>query len=121
MGFMLNECKTHFITNSSKQIVTGVVVNEKVSVNIDYKRKLRQELYYVLKYGIPNVVIRQRMRQYINSSNPRMGYVGYYKNLMGRLDYVLSIEQDNDYFIKARIELKKQKLMEGINDEVLYF
>ena len=44
MGLTLNEKKTHFITNAGRQSVTGLTVNEKVSVVSDYKRKLRQEI-----------------------------------------------------------------------------
>lgn len=32
--------------------VTGIVVNEKVSVNSEYKRKIRQEMHYCMKYGV---------------------------------------------------------------------
>lgn len=48
MGFDLNEAKTHFITNAGRQSVTGLTVNEKVSVPAGYKRSLRQEVYYAL-------------------------------------------------------------------------
>ena len=115
MGFELNEHKTHFITNASKQTVTGLTVNEKVNVNVDYKQELRQELYYAIKFGIPSVVDRQKMKQYIVPSNPLKGYISYYTNLMGRLDYVLSIEPDNDYFIDAKKELREQRFGKGNN------
>lgn len=109
MGFEINERKTHFITNASRQIVTGLTVNTKVNINSDYKRKLRQELYYAIKYGIPDVVLRQQMKDYIESNTPETGYVRYYKNLMGRINYVLSIEPNNTYFIKAKERLHEKR------------
>ena len=39
MGFELNESKTHFISNADRQTVTGLVVNEKLSIPSSYKRK----------------------------------------------------------------------------------
>ena len=102
MGFELNERKTHFVTNASRQTVTGLTVNEKVSVNSAYKKKLRQELYYVSKYGIPDVVRRQQMKEYMIADDPQRGFASYYSSLMGRINFVLSVEPDNTYFIKAK-------------------
>lgn len=109
MGFTLNESKTHFVTNASRQTVTGLTVNEKVSVNADYKRKLRQELYYIGKYGFADVMRRQQMKEYITEQNPRIGYERYYQNLMGRLNYILSVEPNNAYFIDAKENLHEQR------------
>ena len=58
MGFDLNEAKTHFITNAGRQSVTGLTVNEKVSVPAGYKRSLRQEVYYALRFGLADGIER---------------------------------------------------------------
>lgn len=105
MRFEINEQKTHFITNASRQTVTGLTVNDKISIKSDYKKKLRQELYYVNKHGIPNVVNHQQMKKYIDIIIPKRGYAQYYNNLMGRINYVLSIEPNNTYFIKEKRKL----------------
>lgn len=110
MGFELNEKKTHFVTNASCQMVTGLTVNEKVSVNSEYKQKLRQELYYVSKFGFQNVIERQQMKEYINKANPQKGYAAYYYSLMGRIDFVLSVEPDNAYFVKAKENLNEKMI-----------
>ena len=52
MGFLLNEQKTRIQRPGQQQTVTGIVVNEKLSIPADYRRKLRQELYYCRKFGI---------------------------------------------------------------------
>ena len=57
MGFELNEAKTHFISNADRQTVTGLVVNEKLSIPSSYKRNLRQEIYYTLKFGIEDSIV----------------------------------------------------------------
>ena len=43
MGFLLNEQKTRIQRPGQQQTVTGIVVNEKLSIPADYRRKLRQE------------------------------------------------------------------------------
>lgn len=44
--------KTRLLRPHHRQKVTGVVVNEKLSPGRDYLRTLRQDLYYIEKYGI---------------------------------------------------------------------
>lgn len=45
-GFLLNQQKTHIQNMGHRQTVTGIVVNEKPNVPENYRRELRQELYY---------------------------------------------------------------------------
>ena len=104
MGFEINERKTHFITNANRQTVTGLTVNEKVSVTSDYKRKLRQEIYYALKYGLENAVIHENLSKYIYDET--VDTYRYYCYLIGKIKFVLSIEKDNEYFKNAVCKLK---------------
>ncbi|HAL19618.1 MAG TPA: RNA-dependent DNA polymerase, partial [Ruminococcaceae bacterium] len=55
-GFELNENKTRFINSNNRQSVTGITVNEGLSVSADYKHRLRQEVYYALKYGLTDSI-----------------------------------------------------------------
>lgn len=98
-GLLLNEEKTYFITNASRQSVTGLTVNEKVSVNADYKRRLRQELYYAQRYGIDSAA------EYLRQPDSQK----YCEQLMGRLNFVLSVEPNNAFFIKAKETLQEQR------------
>lgn len=91
-------------------MVTGLTVNDKVNVNSEYKKKLRQELYYVFKFGIEDVVERQRMKEFIIKENPQKGYAAYYSSLMGRINFVLSIEPNNTYFVKAKGKLYEERM-----------
>ena len=52
MGFSLNEKKTRVLKPYQRQTVTGIVVNEKPNISKNYKRQLRQEIYYCEKYGV---------------------------------------------------------------------
>ena len=48
----LNNDKIHIVYKSSSQNVTGIVVNEKMQVNVKYRNKIRQEIYYIKKFGL---------------------------------------------------------------------
>lgn len=52
LGLELNNKKIHIIHKSSNQNVTGIVVNEKVQVSAKYRKEIRQEIYYIRKFGL---------------------------------------------------------------------
>ncbi|CRK83036.1 reverse transcriptase family protein [Neobacillus massiliamazoniensis] len=81
-GFELNFSKTRIQSNSQKQLVTGLVVNEKVNVPSSYKRRLKQEIYYCKKYGVNS----HMKRLGINKSN-------YKLYLYGKAYYIKMINQ----------------------------
>ena len=104
MGFTVNHKKTRFITNSIRQSVTGLTVNEKVAVSKGYKRDLRQEVYYALKFGFDNIVPS-------NSEDAVGNTVAQHLNrLLGKVNYVLQVEPENAWFLKARKELLHEKI-----------
>ncbi|MBE6761805.1 MAG: RNA-directed DNA polymerase [Ruminococcaceae bacterium] len=98
MGFEINKKKTRFVSHTSQQNVTGLVVNEKVSVPKEYKRDLRQKIYYFLKFDKKDTAFKQSGREYYS-------YINY---LLGRANYVLSIEP-NDKFLKESILVLREK------------
>jgi hypothetical protein len=51
-GFTLNGNKTKVLRRSSRQCVTGIVVNKKLNTPRKLVRRLRQDLYYCGKFGI---------------------------------------------------------------------
>ncbi len=103
MGFEINKKKTHFVTNAARQSVTGIVVNEKLSVPREYKRALRQELHYVFQYGLENALLHRGEIKYAGHSY--LDCERYRVTLLGRLDYVLGIEPENSHFKEARARL----------------
>ena len=52
LGLFLNESKTRFVSYRHRQVVAGLVVNSCVSPGRTFLRKLRQELFYVEKFGL---------------------------------------------------------------------
>ncbi len=112
MGFELNCKKTHFVTAGSRQSVTGLTVNQKVSVSKDYKRTLRQEIYYSLKYGLAESIMNGDKTDFVKNNAPDT--TAYYHNLVGRINYVLQIEPDNDYFREALHKLRTGKILAQI-------
>ncbi len=58
-GFQVNAKKTRVQIQNQRQIVTGLVVNEKASIPKEVIRSLRQEIYYCRKYGV-NGHLRKR-------------------------------------------------------------
>ena len=93
MGFLLNEQKTRIQRPGQQQSVTGIVVNEKISIPADYRRKLRQELYYCRKFGI------QEHLQKIGLETPDDTYR---MQLLGKVNYVLQIHPDDRDMLGAR-------------------
>lgn len=51
-GFVLNESKTRLMLPHERQEVTGVVVNRYLQAPRGIRRALRQEIYYIQKYGM---------------------------------------------------------------------
>ena len=86
-GFFLNNKKTVCLHDGQRKEVTGIVVNEKVSVPADYKKKLRQEIYYINKYGLDS---------HIGRVNDNQDTEKYLECLSGRINYVLSVEPHNE-------------------------
>ena len=95
-GLRINNDKICLVNNSSKQKITGIVVNDKVQADSAYRKKIRQEVYYINKYGIYEHLNR------INVSNKD----DYLSSLYGKILFVLSIDSNNKEFIKYRDFIK---------------
>lgn len=93
LGLFLNHKKTQIIPAGQRQVVTGLVVNQKIGVPSPYLRALRQELYYCRKYGIAS----------------HMAHLGiadseahYLMQLLGKVNYVLQTVPERKEFLEAR-------------------
>ena len=100
LGLELNNDKIHIVFKSSSQNVTGIVVNEKMQVNIKYRNKIRQEIYYIKKFGL----ISHLKKCNINIDSKR-----YLNILYGRILYVLQINKNDKEFIKYKIFIENLK------------
>ncbi len=91
-GFKLNKKKTKIITQKRRQQITGIVVNQKLNVRKTYRRKIRQEMYYINKYGLENHLNRLRL----------LDREKYLRQLIGRINFVLQVNHNNKEFIKYK-------------------
>ena len=71
--------------------MTGLTVNEKVTVSSEYKRDLRQQIHYALKFGYADALKRRGDTTFENGDH-------YARHLIGRVRYVLQIEPHNQWF-----------------------
>jgi len=83
----LNNDKVCLIKNSNQQKITGIVVNNKIQVDIKYRKKIRQEVYYINKYGLSNHLKR------INNHDEKK----YLESLLGRINFVLSVDKNKEF------------------------
>lgn len=88
-GFFVNDKKTVVIHNGKRKEITGIVVNEKISIPNSYKKNLRQEIYYCKKYGIESHLHKRNLSETAGE---------YHKKLLGKVNYILSVEKNNEEF-----------------------
>ena len=92
--------KIKVVLNTTRQQVTGIVVNEKLNLSKNYKRKIRQEVYYVLKYGV---------KSHIKKRNINLSCNKYLSVLLGKINYVLTVNPNDKEFINYKNEIKRIK------------
>ncbi|MBQ9131148.1 MAG: RNA-directed DNA polymerase [Clostridia bacterium] len=92
-GYLLNHQKTTVASSSQRQLVTGVVVNENMTVPCEYKAKIRQEMYFCQKHGIEDHL------HHIQYTGEVRAYVS---SLLGRVSFVLQTEPENKTFMEYK-------------------
>lgn len=106
LGMKLNNEKTIVAGHSSRQMVLGVIVNEKMQLPSEYRRQIRQEVYYCSKYGVINHIMKTNKEKYIerdqNNDIIFVDIIRYLNSLIGKISYALYINpQDSkmaDYY-----------------------
>lgn len=93
LGFLLNEQKTRVQRRGRQQTVTGIVVNETLNIPAEYRRRLRQELYYCQKFGV---------RSHLEKTGLEISEEVYLTRLLGKVNYVLQGTSDDGTFREAR-------------------
>lgn len=100
LGLYLNKEKINLITKKSRQVVTGIVVNEKIQVNINYRKNIRQNIFYIKKYGLTSHL------DYLKLSISKDKYLN---QLLGKINFVLQIDSSNKEFIEYKEYILKLK------------
>ena len=89
-GFEINTNKTLLISKQNRKIVTGLSISgDQVKIPKKYKRKLRQELHCIMRYGYLSHISNRKIR------NPF-----YLDSIYGKYTFWKSIEPDNKFIQK---------------------
>lgn len=100
LGFFLNDKKNVVLSSGQRQSVTGITVNEKPQTSADYRRKLRQELYYCQKFGIEDHI------QKLGLDVPAHTYKA---QLLGRVNYAMSVNPTDRELQRYKAWLMQEK------------
>lgn len=95
-GFRINPDKERlFISPNTPRIITGISIGQKLlHLPRTTKRRLRQELHYVMTYGLHDHI-----------DHCRISRRRYLQSLLGRVSFWLSIEPTQPYALRARTHL----------------
>lgn len=99
----LNKKKTNVMGRGRSQRVTGIVVNDKVQVPRKYRDRIRQEMYYCIKYGVTSH--RQQIKDLPKWIKDDKQYIWH---LLGKINYVLQINPRDLVFAGYSRWLKEQ-------------
>jgi hypothetical protein len=90
-GFTINREKTHLCRSQNKRIVTGISVTGKtLELPRAYRRKLRQEIHYILKFGIHSHVSKRKIK------NPY-----YLASIYGKLQFWRMVNKKNAFAVDS--------------------
>ena len=95
-GFILNEDKIVIAGDGRQKKVTGVVVNQHPQTDRKYRREIRQDIYYIGKYGLEEHL--QRKGLLLNDIDKTVQLVKELQKLIGRIVFVLQIDPENKEF-----------------------
>jgi len=88
-GFSANTSKTRVLGKNNAQVVTGVVVNEKLNTPLKKRKRIRQEIYFIKKFSIEN---------HMENQGICIKVVDYLTSLIGRVEFILYINpKDNEF------------------------
>ena len=87
-GLFINGKKTKILHDGQRKKITGIVVNDMPNASLAYRKKIRQEMYYIRKFGLQghlrNTCSMDLTEHYLHS-------------LLGRINYVLSINHIKEF------------------------
>lgn len=89
LGFQLNNKKIKLLFPNNRQIITGIVVNEKLNTARKYRKNIRKEIYYCRKYGIES---------HLNFNHIDIEKQEYLNSLKGKVLFVLHVDKKNQEF-----------------------
>ena len=94
IGLKLNPDKTHVMRNGNRKMVTGITVNQKLSAPKSLRKRLRQRMYYLNHFWEKDW--HRLTEEELN-------------NLLGLVNFVWSIDRENQEFFQYRTQLLEIK------------
>jgi len=108
-GFELNKEKIRVRKKNSNQEVTGITVNEKLQASKKLRHSIRQEVYYIRKFGI---------EEHIKEKNGEIENIKYHLDrLIGECNFIIYINPSDEEYIgyKEFLLEEKRKFIENLN------
>lgn len=95
-GFRVNEQKTRIMRVGEQQLVTGIVVNEKLQVSKKKRNFIRQQMHYIEKFGLEEHLKARKITR-----------ANYVQHLLGQVNFVLYIHEEDPEFLRYKAVLEK--------------
>jgi RNA-directed DNA polymerase len=102
LGLRLNPEKTKLRKTDQRQMVTGLVVNEKLQVPKFKRNFIRNEVYYLTKFGLAD---------HLRRTNNNRG--NYLLHLLGKINFALYVNPDDKEMKVYKIKIQELMLEEG--------
>ena len=96
--FSLNEEKTVVARTGSQQRVTGVVVNSHPQGERAYRRRIRQELYNIHRFGLASHLLHE------GRPDAALCPDSYLRGLLGRINFILQLCPYDREFLEYRTD-----------------
>lgn len=87
IGLRINDEKTKLMKLGFRQTVTGIVVNQKPQVVFQKRNKLRQDLFYIKKFGLADHIQHRKIKQ-----------ANYLEHILGQINFILHINPNDEEF-----------------------
>lgn len=102
-GLTLNDEKTKLMLRNQRQMVTGIVVNEKLQIPKSKRRSIRCQMHYIEKFGLED-----------HLKTIGCDKKNYARHLLGEITYALTLTPNNEelkrYQKQLRALIKEGKL-----------
>lgn len=96
IGLYLNKDKTKLMARNTRQIVTGIVVNDKLQTTKNDRNFIRNEVHYLAKFGIEEHLKRTK--------NKRANYL---QHLLGKINFALYINPSDKKMQAYKVSVKE--------------
>ncbi len=84
LGLKLNGKKTRIMRNSTRKVVTGIIVNIKMQAPRELRKSFRQNVYYIRKFGIDGHLVRIGEKR-----------KNYLRHLIGVGEFIVWVDKKN--------------------------